>query len=69
MSKKEFKIGEIFQLGKVSLRVEKSVGSHACSGCFFNVSVPCDYSDILVGSCIARDREDNQSVVFVEVKE
>lgn len=67
MKKKEFKVGEVFQFGLFKLRCEKSKKDGTCVGCFF-----LNYSDCnteFVGDCIAVRREDNTSVIFVEVEE
>lgn len=65
MAKKEFKVGEVFQLGLFKLKVTER---HDCCGCFFaqNHIVNCIK---MVGPCNPNSREDKTSVIFVEVEE
>lgn len=68
MKKKEFKIGEEFQLGLKRLRVEE--GS-ACERCYFGwlcMNNDVDIADI-VGYCTPVGRKDNKMVIFKEVEE
>ena len=70
MSKKEFKIGETFQLGFFKIKVVEQDDGELCEGCFINeVKGTCgDYKD-LVGSCLKNMREDKTDVVFLKVEE
>ena len=69
MAKKEFKVGEVFQLGLINIKVEEAVQVR-CEECFVsNMKGTCgDYRD-LVGSCLERNREDKRNVVFVNVED
>lgn len=69
MKKKEFKVGDEFQLGLKRLRVEEG---HECEDCYFNRC--CGYADPnfiydTVGSCGTHEREDKTGVIFKEIKE
>ena len=69
MKKKEFKIGEEFQLGLKRLRVEESC---ECEDCYFNrccgYANP-DFVNDTVGCCEPHAREDKTGVIFKEIKE
>lgn len=68
MEKKEFKVGETFQCGLVKLKVEEE--RNGCVGCVFTgVGDACKIAGLLVGNCIAGEREDATDVIFVEVEE
>ena len=64
MKKKEFKVGEEFQLGIKRLTVKQ--GGEDCSGCWFaehNV-----FNCIkMVGACNSRAREDKTNVILEEI--
>lgn len=68
MAKKEFKVGEIFQLGLVKLRVEKQ-DEDVCTRCVLYHFGNCDVVHEFTGSCFHKDREDNNNVMFVKVEE
>lgn len=65
MKKKEFKVGEEFQFGLFKLKCVKSKKEGTCMGCFFLNYSNCDAE--FIGDCIAVRREDNTSVIFVEI--
>lgn len=68
MERKEFKIGEEFQFGRIKLRVEKC-DVDSCENCFFaKYRVRC-YLIEEVGSCTEIGRTDGTSVKFVKVEE
>lgn len=65
MKKKEFKIGEEFQLGLLRLKCIKTDDTYKqCDQCFLGECWQC--SDI-AGDCMSSIREDKQNVVFVKV--
>ena len=67
MAKTEFKIGQTFQCGHVKLKVEKS---KSCDKCFFNSTMyECESNLYFMDSCIAKEREDKNDVIFVKVEE
>lgn len=69
MKKKEFKIGEEFQLGLKRLRV---LEGYTCEYCFFNRYcgyIDYTYTDNTVGGCEPYEREDKRSVIFKEIEE
>lgn len=68
MPKTEFKVGEVFQLGLINIKVEEAVQVR-CEECFVStMKGTCgDYRD-LVGSCLERNRQDKRNVVFVKLK-
>lgn len=69
MAKKEFKVGEVFQLGLVKLRVEKSYMGF-CKGCFFRSSFyDCNSIETLTGECHHDEREDKTDVIFVKMED
>lgn len=67
MPKKEFDIGEEFQLGLVRL---KCVSDHGCEDCYFNSIDYCYFvlKDI-IGCCNCSDREDKTDVAFIKIEE
>lgn len=70
MERKEFKIGEIFQFGRIKLRVEETNERDGCAGCYFNrlsygECIELRYS---IGNCLL-NREDDKNVIFVKVEE
>lgn len=72
MSKKEFKVGEVFQCGLIKLKcVERKFGASRCNGCFFDekdfICVCKNVKDI-TGECGGK-REDETDVIFVKVEE
>lgn len=69
MNKKEFKVGEIFQCGLITLKCEKNDDTGLCDKCYFLNKDDCmDFFD-LIGSCHSSKREDNTDVVFVKVED
>lgn len=71
MKKKEFKVGEVFDLGLMKIRVEKRDGYKRCSECFFDEL--CYNNDglcyAIAGDCGCCEREDGKDVVFKKVEE
>lgn len=66
--KKEFKIGEVFDLGINKVRVENC--KNFCSHCLLNkICDDIDQCYKLVGECRAMFREDKTDVIFVKVEE
>lgn len=61
----EYKIGEVFQFGKIKLKCVEVSHNH-CSSCFLY-----DFSDCgsCVGECFFTKRSDRKNVIFIEVKE
>lgn len=69
MEKKEFAIGEEFQMGLTRLRVEKDSKTTPCKGCIFDSSdITCENVEDFVGRCLGCNRSDRTDVIFVEVK-
>ena len=64
----ERKIGEVFELDGVKLRVEKGE-MYSCVGCYFNDFASCQDSILVRGYCVDDNRRDQQNVIFTEVKE
>lgn len=56
----ERQIGEIFQDGEVTLKVEKEREIHSCEGCYY------DLFDCSKNKCTERERSDETSVIFVK---
>lgn len=65
MAKKEFKIGETFQCGLVTLKCTKN--TNACEGCFFDYPYGCGKDNDTIGSCLQEERVDKTSVIFAKV--
>lgn len=66
---KEFAINEVFQLGRIKLKVVECE-SNSCVGCFFErKGYECDYNEHFIGSCFSEQREDNKNVIFVKVED
>lgn len=64
----ERKIGEVFELDGVKLRVEEA--GPWCSGCYlFCIDIKCTDLRRIRGNCSIEDRIDEKDVVFTEVKE
>lgn len=73
MSKKEYKIGEIFHCGTFHLKCVKAT-KRQCVGCFFQnngSNISCLRKDIneRLGNCHRLFREDMTDVIFVKVEE
>lgn len=71
MSKKEFKVGEVFQCGILKMRVEPSKHPKSCEGCFFwedNFLKCDDIIETIVGKC-DKSRQDKTDVIFVKVED
>ena len=64
----ERKIGEIFNYKGKKLKVVESKEDY-CNNCFLYYGNVCTNSDKIRGKCSKRNRSDNKSVIFVEVKE
>lgn len=72
MAKKEFEIGEIFQLGLVKLKVEKTDAKlcEQCENCYLYEDIEnCRQLLNIIGSCEAKNRKDKTDVIFVKVEE
>lgn len=67
MKKKEFKIGEEFQLGLKRLRVEEG---YKCEDCYFSrcCCTDPDFINDTVGNCESHAREDKTEVLFKEIE-
>lgn len=69
MEKKEYKIGEVFQFGRIKLKCEKYKNKKSpCFGCTFE-HCNCLYAQYFTGPCQDSIREDKTDVIFVEVKD
>lgn len=71
MKKKEYNVGEEFQVGLCRLKcIEQRKNMEGkCMGCFFFTFDDC--SDIrrnMIGECIPNKREDKKEVIFVLVQ-
>ena len=60
----EYKIGEVFELDGVKLKVEREV--LGCDGCYFSVD---NCLNVERDSCTDLFRTDAQNIIFTEVKE
>ena len=71
MAKTEYKVGETFQFGLKTLKcVEQDWGT--CDNCFLQLFSEngCGFlNDHVVGHCSKFFREDDNSVIFIEVEE
>ena len=70
----ERKIGEVFNLDDVVLRVEESPKYALCRGCYFSkrygkYSCEDSYNSNRIGNCSEFYRRDGKKVIFVEVKD
>ena len=72
MKKKEFAVGEVFQLGLKKLKVVEQSESVNCNQCpLLDICEPDFFQDYLlplVGHCDRDNRSDGKAVVFVEVE-
>lgn len=71
MKKKEFKVGEVFDLGLMKIRVDKMDDNKRCRECFF-YHFCCDCEETryaMIGACNGREREDGTDAVFKLVEE
>ena len=71
---RERKIGEVFGLADVILRVEETPNQCSCHGCYFikpNSRHLCYEFDIKScrGTCLYCYRSDGKNVIFVEVRD
>lgn len=67
MEKKEFKVGEEFQLGLKRLKCVED--NESCDGCFFDNNFPLRCRISIIGHCTKMHRMDRTSVIFIEVKD
>ena len=64
----ERKIGEVFELDGVKLRVDEA--ESLCRGCYlFDIDVECTDLRSIRGDCNIEHRTDEKDVIFTEVKE
>ena len=64
----ERKIGEVFELDGVKLRVDEA--ELGCRGCYlFDIDIECTDLRNIRGDCSEVHRTDNTDVIFTEVKE
>lgn len=63
----EYKIGEVFQFGKIKLKCVKG-DNETCTGCIFSKLSVCEYSELVpfLGECIGTERKDKTGVIFIE---
>ena len=61
----EYKLGEVFQFGKIKLKCVQSSSSN-CYRCILEKFDNCDY---FIGDCDEFHRSDKKNVIFIEVKE
>lgn len=66
---KEYKIGEIFNIGRKKFQVIKRDNYRGCFGCIFDDSFCYILQDNYIGSCLSTHREDKENVMFKLVKE
>lgn len=66
MKKKEFAVGEVFQLGLKKLKVVED--DKRCAVCYL-YELRIRGCSSLVGSCWRKERTDKKNVAFVEVEE
>lgn len=67
MDKKEFKVGEKFQCGLVTLECQENKISY-CDGCFFEYQDCRGNLSEYVGYCCSGDRTDYKNVIFKQIK-
>lgn len=70
MEKKEFAVGEEFQVGLLRMKciAQKADKKGECEGCFFFISNNCiDINLNIAGVCSMKEREDLQDVIFVKL--
>lgn len=66
----EYKIGEVFQFGKIKLKcVESNTGD--CDDCAINYYgiTECTSLRPMIGECLCSNRSDRKSVIFIEANE
>lgn len=64
----ERKIGEVFELDGVKLKVQRG-DMYSCIGCYFNDLISCQDYILIRGYCVDDNRKDKTNVIFTEVKE
>ena len=64
----ERKIGEVFELDGVKLRVEREASNEYCDKCYFEYGYCSEYVKYR-GRCFSDYRTDNTDIIFTEVKE
>lgn len=67
----EYKVGEVFQFGKIKLKCVENMEDDPCSGCVFldsHISI-CESLPKFIGECCYLSRNDRKSVIFIEAKE
>lgn len=70
MDRSEFKIGEVFQCGVVTLECIKRKSNYShCEGCFFSDYGQCMDHKHVTGHCASVYREDKTDVIFIKVEE
>lgn len=68
MKKKEYNVGEEFQVGRCRLKCIEQ--QNECTGCFFFPFYDCsDIKRNMIGECTPNRREDKKDVIFVKIKE
>lgn len=69
MEKREFEIGEVFDVGLIKLKcVEVDIkNENPCEGCVFTKKFHvCGIINDMIGPCASVNREDKKNVVFIE---
>lgn len=67
MGKREFEIGEVFDLGLVKLKCVKAKSpTDLCRGCVFEKFHECGVIDKMVGPCTSLERGDGNCVIFIK---
>lgn len=61
---KEYKVGKVFQFGKIKLKCVE-VSHDDCVGCILAQTSPCNE---FVGGCAPYERSDKKNVIFIKVK-
>lgn len=64
MEKREFEIGEVFDVGLIRLKCERA--ENLCKGCVFEKLHECGVMSEILGPCFPLGRADRNHVIFVK---
>lgn len=64
----ERKIGEVFQDGEVTLKVELETSEGSCKRCYYDPFMQCPNS-LEESTCVGLEREDNTDVIFTQINQ